>query len=103
MTAKPLHDPLERAAAAQTIIRGIRLHMFLRADLDEQELSISLYHKVLEAATVALDSPPVLSSTSTKAISSKPRNRRTLGGEWLRPNRSTGCWQSSDFKIKLLP
>jgi hypothetical protein len=58
LTAEPLLDALERAAAAQTIIRGNRFHIFLRADMDEQELSISLYHEVLEAATVALDTPP---------------------------------------------
>ena len=58
LTAQPLVDPLERAATAQTIVRGNRLHIFLRADLDERELSISLYHEVLEAATVAAERPP---------------------------------------------
>jgi len=41
-----------------TRICGRRLSIYLRADLDEQELSISLYHEVLEAVTVALDRPP---------------------------------------------
>src|SRR2546425_11643616 len=58
LTADPLFDPLERAATAQTIIRARRFHVFLRADLDERELSVSLYHEVLEAATVASDHPP---------------------------------------------
>jgi hypothetical protein len=58
LTAQPLLDPLERAATAQTIIRGQRFHIFLRADLDEHELSISLYHEELEAATVASTQPP---------------------------------------------
>jgi hypothetical protein len=58
LTAQPLLDPLERAATAQTIIRGNRFHILLRADLDERELSVSLYHEVLEAATVAMDHPP---------------------------------------------
>jgi hypothetical protein len=58
LTAEPLLDPIERAASAQTIIRGNHFHIFLRADLDERELSVSLYHEVLEAATVALDQPP---------------------------------------------
>ena len=49
---------MERAAVAQTIIRGQRFHIYLRADLDERELSISLYHEVLEAATVAAEFPP---------------------------------------------
>ena len=58
LTAEPLLDPLERAATAQTIIRGNRFHIFIRADLDERELSVCLYHEVLEAATVAIDRPP---------------------------------------------
>ena len=58
LTAQPLLDPIARAATAQTVIRGSTFHIFLRADLDEQELSISLYHEVLEAATVAADAPP---------------------------------------------
>src|SRR2546425_10470070 len=58
LTADPLFDPLERAATAQTIIRARRFHVFLRADLGERELSVSLYHEVLEAATVASDHPP---------------------------------------------
>lgn len=58
LTAQPLLDPIERAASAQTVIRGLRFHILLRADLDEKELSISLYHEILEAATIAAASPP---------------------------------------------
>ena len=58
LAAGPLLDPLGRAAKAQTIIRGKRFHISLQADLDERELSVSLYHEVLEAATVAADHPP---------------------------------------------
>lgn len=58
LTAEPLLDPLERTASAQTIIRAERFHILLRADMDERELSISLYHEVLEAATVAAERPP---------------------------------------------
>jgi len=58
LTAQPLLDPIERAATAQTVVRGNRFHIFLRADLDERELSVSLYHEVLEAATVAAEPPP---------------------------------------------
>jgi hypothetical protein len=51
-------DPLGRPATAQTVIRGSRFYIFLRDDLSEAELSISLYHEVLEAATIAADQPP---------------------------------------------
>ena len=58
LTAQPLLDPIERAAEALTVVRGTRFHIYLRADMDERELSISLYHEVLEAATLAAKSPP---------------------------------------------
>jgi len=53
-----LLDPIGRPAAAQTIIRGRCLYIRLRDDMDDKELSISLYHEVLEAATVAAENPP---------------------------------------------
>src|SRR3989442_6921230 len=58
LTAQPLLDPLDRAATALTIIRGTRFYIYLRADLDERELSVAIYHEVLEAATVAAEHPP---------------------------------------------
>ncbi len=58
LTASPLLDPIERAATAETLIRGRQFFVSLRADLDERELSISLYHEVLEAATIGSDRPP---------------------------------------------
>ena len=58
LTSQFLLDPLGRPATAQTVIRGSRFHISLRNDLTEDELSISLYHEILEAATVAADSPP---------------------------------------------
>ena len=58
LTAQPLLGPVERAATAQTVVRGNRFHIFLRADLGERELSLCLYHEVLEAATVGTDHPP---------------------------------------------
>lgn len=58
LTARPLVDPLRRQATAQTVIRGTRLYILLRAGLDERELSVSLYHEVLEAATLAAGYPP---------------------------------------------
>jgi hypothetical protein len=38
--------------------RLARHSILLRTDLDEHERSVSLYHEVLEAATVAADHPP---------------------------------------------
>lgn len=51
-------DALGRQAAAQTKIVGCRFSVQMSAELSEAELSISLYHEVLEAATVASPFPP---------------------------------------------
>ena len=58
LTPELLLDPLGRSATAQTIIRGNRFHILLRTGLDEREFSVSLYHEVLEAATLAAEPPP---------------------------------------------
>lgn len=60
LTSHSLLDPLGRPAAAQTLIRGNRFHIALREGMDDEELSVSLYHEVLEAATVAAQNPPQL-------------------------------------------
>ena len=51
-------DAIGREAVAQTkiVVRDFRL--FIRAGLNDEELSVTLYHEILEAATVAADDPP---------------------------------------------
>jgi hypothetical protein len=51
-------DALGRQAAAQTKIVGCRFSVQMSAELSKSELSISLYHEVLEAATIASPLPP---------------------------------------------
>lgn len=58
LTQEPLEDALGRSAVAQTIVRGKEFHITFGYGLDDRELSISLYHEVLEAATVGAQSPP---------------------------------------------
>ena len=57
-TREPMLDALNREAVAQTRIIGSRFQIQLRSGMSEQEISISLYHEVLEAATVASLRPP---------------------------------------------
>jgi hypothetical protein len=57
-TPGPLLDPLEREAVAQTRIVGREFRLFIRSDLSEEELSVTLYHEILEAASVASLNPP---------------------------------------------
>ena len=37
---------------------GRTLDVVIRADLSKRELSVTLYHEILEAATVAMENPP---------------------------------------------
>lgn len=60
--SQALLDPLGRPAAARTLIQGNQFNIALREGMDEVEVSISLYHEVLEAATVAAVDPPDLVS-----------------------------------------
>lgn len=58
LSQTPLRDALGRDAVAQTQVIGRELHITLRSGQSDEELSMSLYHEVLEAATVASASPP---------------------------------------------
>ena len=54
----PLRDALGRDAVAKTRVIGRELHITLRSGQSDEEVSVSLYHEVLEAATIASASPP---------------------------------------------
>jgi hypothetical protein len=58
ITHKPLSDAIGRDAIARTQIVGRNFDLLIRASLPPRELSVTLYHEVLEAATVATDTPP---------------------------------------------
>jgi hypothetical protein len=55
---EPLLDPAGRPAVALTRIVGRELRVVLSARLNDQEKSVSLYHEILEAMTVAVAAPP---------------------------------------------
>jgi hypothetical protein len=58
LTDDPIVDAIGREAVAQTsaVVRDFRL--LIRSGLSEEELSITLYHEILEAASVAIANPP---------------------------------------------
>jgi hypothetical protein len=58
LTQQLLEDPLGREAVAQTRIVGREFRLAIRAGLSEEELSVTLYHEILEAMTVASSHPP---------------------------------------------
>jgi hypothetical protein len=55
----PIRDAIGREATAQTSITARNFRLLIRAGLSEEELSITLYHEILEAASVAIDIPPI--------------------------------------------
>jgi hypothetical protein len=57
-TNAPLVDALEREAIAQTRIIAHEFRLLVQADLSEEELSVTLYHEILEAAAVGTMNPP---------------------------------------------
>lgn len=55
---EPMVDAIGREALASTFIIGREFEIILASGLSEKELSVTLYHEVLEAAAVASDDPP---------------------------------------------
>ena len=58
LTDAPIVDAIGREAVAQTRVIAREFRLFIRAGLSEEELSITLYHEILEAASVAVSNPP---------------------------------------------
>jgi hypothetical protein len=58
LTDIPMVDAIGREAVAQTSIVACHFRLFIRAGLGEEELSVTIYHEILEAASVAIDNPP---------------------------------------------
>ena len=58
LVTAPLTDALGREAVAQTKIAGNELRLLIRSGLSDEELSVTLYHEILEAVAVASAEPP---------------------------------------------
>ncbi len=58
LTDEPIVDAIGREAVAQTSGIAREFRLLIRAGLSEPELSITLYHEILEAASVAIACPP---------------------------------------------
>ena len=58
LTDTPIVDAIGREAIAQTSAIARDFRLLIRAGLSEEELSITLYHEILEAASVAISEPP---------------------------------------------
>jgi hypothetical protein len=58
LASDALIDALGREAIARTRIVGRKFEIAIKSDLTEEEQSVTLYHEILEAATVASPNPP---------------------------------------------
>jgi hypothetical protein len=56
---EPLVDAFGRAVLASTQIVGKEIRITVLSTLDEKETSVTLYHEILEAMTVAVDTAPL--------------------------------------------
>ena len=58
LTDVPIVDAIGREAIAQTSTIAGNFRLLIRSGLSGKELSITLYHEILEAASVAIAEPP---------------------------------------------
>jgi len=58
LTGEPIVDAIGREAIAQTSTIAREFRLLIRSRLSEEELSVTLYHEILEAASVAIANPP---------------------------------------------
>jgi hypothetical protein len=52
LSDEPIADAIGREAVARTRVVGLDFDLLIGAGLSQRELSVTLYHEILEAATV---------------------------------------------------
>jgi hypothetical protein len=58
LSQEAMLDAIGREAIARTEIVDRQLSLFIRSSLSRRELSVTIYHEILEAAAVAAINPP---------------------------------------------
>ncbi|MGH7993195.1 MAG: hypothetical protein ACREDQ_06745 [Limisphaerales bacterium] len=58
LTDAPIVDAIGREAVAQTSTIARDFRLLIRAGLSGEELSVTLYHEILEAASITVANPP---------------------------------------------
>ncbi len=96
-THEPLTDALGREALAQTRIVGMEFRLLIRSSLNDEELSVTLYHEILEAAAVGSLNPPKSVASFTEAdFEQTARKMHDLFGE-ASPETVNRMLQFHDF------
>jgi hypothetical protein len=60
LNPEPMLDPIGRYALAKTRILGREFYISILSSLSDEEISVTLYHEVLEAMVVASTNPPAI-------------------------------------------
>ncbi len=83
VNAEPMFDAIGRVALARTSIIGANITIELSSALaDRGEVSISIYHEVLEAATVgAMNPPAAVCELNEAGFDASARNAHATLGE----------------------
>lgn len=55
----PMLDAIGRPALARAVIENSTVSIYVAADQSPAEISVSIYHELLEAMTVGVPSPPI--------------------------------------------
>ena len=102
---EPLIDAIGGEALARTTIIGREFEITLCPGLSGKELSVMLYHEVLEAAAVAADDPPESLSSLTKATSRQPPTPRMTSLAHYHPRhaRNATALQAGDTQERGFP
>ncbi len=91
LTGDSLVDAIGRQALAKTRITGKRIEILIRTPLSDEEFSITLYHQILEAMTVASEHPPSSVVMLNEADFEHARGVRMQSSGPFRRRTSTGC------------
>jgi len=82
----PMVDAIGRPALAKAVIEGNTVAVALAAGQASAEMSISIYHELLEALTVALAARPRPFAILMRLVSRIPPARRIAASAWqVRP------------------
>jgi C-terminal processing protease CtpA/Prc len=97
ISTEPLVDVVGREAIARTQITGRNFEITIRPGLSDEEFSVTLYHEILEAATVAATNPPasVMNFNEGKFEAAPYQAHRHLGA--ASPDNLNRMLQQYDF------
>lgn len=102
IAAAPMEDAIGRPALARTVVIGATLSIELRSEMLDDEMSVSLYHEVLEGLTVATQNPPAMVIHLNEADFEVAARRMHSDFGFASPKALTKCWRFSALEPKIV-